>query len=61
MTESGQVKKQSVLELGRMVSAGNDVDPTHSHKDMRASARLSKAKDNLGEELPERGTRGKER
>lgn len=60
-TESSQVAKQSVLELGRLVATGKDVDPTHSQKDVLASARISKVKHNSGEELPEQGSGGKER
>ncbi|MEJ8630222.1 relaxase/mobilization nuclease domain-containing protein [Sphingomonas sp. I4] len=60
-TEFSQVTKQSVIEIGRLVATGKDVDPTRSQKDVLASARLSKAKVSSGKELPERGTGGKER
>jgi hypothetical protein len=60
-TEPSGITKQSVLELGRIVSASKYVDPTHAQQDVLASARLSKGRGKPIDELPERGARGKER
>lgn len=59
--ESSRITKQSVLELGRIVSAGKDVDPTHAQQDVLASARLSNGRGKSDEDLPEKRGGGKER
>jgi hypothetical protein len=59
--ESSRITKQSVLELGRIVSAGKYVDPTHAQQDVLASARLSNGRGKSDEDLPERRGGGKER
>jgi len=60
-TESSRVTKQSVLELGRIMSTGKNLDPTRSQQDVFTLARLGRNRGNLSEDLPELGVTGKER